>query len=158
MFMRYCPSKHGRSAARRLAFSLVEVIVATAIIGVTAAALFSGMAFGFESIRLSRENHRATQILLERLELIRLVNWEKVTNGSLPTTFEASYYPSSDDGSKGVIYQGAVQIAPVDLGNPNYKDDMRQVTVSLTWQSGSRERQRSLSSQVARTGMHTYVY
>ena len=52
------------------AFSLIEVMVGLAIVGVTFLALYGGMTYGFSSVRMSLENLRATQILVEKMETI----------------------------------------------------------------------------------------
>ena len=54
------------------AFSLVEVMIGMAIVGVTFVSLYGGMTYGFSSVRMSLENLRATQILVEKMETIRL--------------------------------------------------------------------------------------
>src|SRR5688500_16526983 len=62
------------------AFSIVEVTIGLGIMGTTMAALFSGFTTGFFTIRMARENLRATQIMLEKVETIRLYSWQQVTN------------------------------------------------------------------------------
>src|SRR5690242_10880657 len=56
----------------RVAFTLVEAVVAMAIVGVVFVSLYSGMATGFGMIRTARETLNAAQILEEKFETIRL--------------------------------------------------------------------------------------
>src|SRR5437870_1691715 len=85
-----------RNAAKRLeAFTLVEVIVCTAIVSILFVSLYGGIASGFSLVTLARENLRANQVILEKMETIRLYNWDQVnSNGFLPSSFTAPFYPS----------------------------------------------------------------
>ncbi len=56
---------------RRRAFTLVESLFAMTMASVMFAALYSGLAFGFNIIKAARENSRATQIMVEKMETIR---------------------------------------------------------------------------------------
>src|SRR5262245_45144004 len=68
--------------------TLAEVVIATVILAIIAAALISSINYGMFAMRLARENSRATQIILEKLESIRLYDWYQVnSNGFVPTTF-----------------------------------------------------------------------
>ena len=63
-----------------LGFNLIEVMVAVWIIGLMIVSLYGGFSYAFSAIRLSRENTRAAQILAERMEVVRLLNWDEVAN------------------------------------------------------------------------------
>src|SRR5436853_4683929 len=71
-----------RTATKRAVhgFTLIDALFAMVISGVMFTALYAGLAFGFKVIRFARENTRATQIMLEKMETIRLYTWEQVTN------------------------------------------------------------------------------
>jgi len=140
------------------AFTLVELIVAMAIIGVVVVALYGAISHGFSSVRLARENLRATQILVEKMEAIRLYDWDQLTTpGFFATNFSVAYDPANTNLSGGVIYSGQVSIGPVPL-NTSYSNDMRLVTVALTWQTTGLPRKRDLSTYVCRTGLQNYLY
>ena len=100
----------------RLAFTLFEVCISVAILAVMLVSLYGGMSSSFSLIQSSRENLRATQIMLERVEGLRLFNWNQlVYSNMIPTTFTAYYFPLAAQGeSKGCTYVGTVEIsAPV---------------------------------------------
>src|SRR4026209_518421 len=87
-------------------FSLVQVMVAMTIVGFAFVALYSGLIAGFSRVQFSRENQRATQILVEKMETMRLYNWAQVSDSSfIPDKFSASYYPEGGTNS-GVLYTG----------------------------------------------------
>ena len=140
------------------AFSLVEVMVGMAIVGVTFVSLYGGMTYGFSSVRMSLENLRATQILVEKMETIRLYTWSQVTdNKFIPKNFQESYSPTSVTNKQGVVYTGKVDITTPDLSG-NYDDAMREVTITLSWKTGTVPRTRTLSTFVAQNGIQNYIY
>ena len=53
-------------------FTLTEVVVACGIAGIIFAGVFAGFGSGFLAIQFGRENLRATQVMLSRLEAVRL--------------------------------------------------------------------------------------
>ena len=141
---------------RIAAFTLVEAMIGVAVMGVVFVALYAGMAAGFTSIRTSQESLRATQIMTEKFEALRLYNWEQVnTLGFIPETFTAYYAPKATN-APGITYSGTIRVAAA--GPEPYTADMRLVTVTLTWKSGNRPVSRTLSSYVGRYGIQNYVY
>jgi len=149
--------KQGRRPGRYASgFSLVEVSVGMAVVATSAAALFSGFTSGFFTMQMARENFRATQILQEKTEMLRLYSWDQVnTAGFVPTTFATPYDPSSTNG--GVVYQGTLTIAPCPVA-ASYSSEMRQVTITLNWRTGALNRSRTFKTYVAHHGLQNYVY
>src|SRR5438309_2049072 len=68
------------AAASESGHTLVEVMVAMAVLGFMMVALYAGFSSGFAVVRVSRENLRATQIMAEGMEVARLYNWDQVVN------------------------------------------------------------------------------
>jgi type II secretory pathway pseudopilin PulG len=149
-----------------MAYTLVEVVIGVAIVGITFVSLYAGMSGGFAVTQLSRENLRATQIMLERMEGLRLYNWNQlcysnaVNPGYLPTRFTNYYYPLATNGeSKGIMYVGTLTITNVNLvPAASYGANMRRVTVSISWDSGGVTRTRTMSTYASRNGLQNYVY
>ena len=138
------------------AFGLTESLMGVVIIGVVFTALYAGMTMGFQSVRSARENLRATQILLEKFESLRLYNWDQITtNNYIPTTFTNHYVLNPQ--TAGTVYTGRVSINPAPI-TEIYRDDMRLVTVSVEWTTGHTRRSRSFSSYVAKYGLQHYIY
>lgn len=153
------------SSRRSAAFTLVEMLVSAAIMGVVFLALYTGIGNAYTSISRTREDLRATQILVEKSEMLRLYNWSQVTTSTFPN-FTVSYYPTTNGQSQGVTYTGTFKVTPLATGtvqdsklkDENYADDMRLVTITLSWQTGNLQRQRSWSTLVAAKGVQNYVY
>src|SRR5437879_5170529 len=74
------------------AYTLAELLVAVAILGIMFASLYAGIWYGFAVTDASRQDLRATQILLERMEGIRLFNWNQLVDTNYnPVTFTKYY-------------------------------------------------------------------
>src|SRR5258705_6392917 len=85
-----------KGASRQFAYTLTEVMVGVAIIAVMFVTLYLGFTQGFGVVQASRENLRATQILQQYSELIRLYTWDQLTNGTtIPNPYVRTwkFYP-----------------------------------------------------------------
>src|SRR4051812_33789584 len=75
-------------------FSLVEAIVGMAVVGVLITALYFALTSGFRTEKLDRENIRATQLLIEKMDQLRVISWEELTDPTItPTNFDAAFNP-----------------------------------------------------------------
>lgn len=140
-------------------FTMVEALFAMALAGVMFTALYSGLTFGFNLIRVARENSRATQILVEKMETLRLYTWTQITNvGFVPTDkFTVPYYSVNGTNSS-LLYTGQISIATCPL-TTSYADTMRKVTIRLDWgKIGNTNRTRLMSTYITRNGLQNYVW
>jgi len=140
------------------AHTLVEVMVALSVLGFMVVSLYAGFSSGFAVLRVARENMRATQILQERMEVLRLIRWDDVAPGFIPTTFTAPFYATepinTTVGSFG--YTGKVIIT--NPPSENYSDHLRMIKIDLTWTSGNVTRSREMTTYVSKYGLQQYVY
>lgn len=125
--------------------------------------IFAGLFYGSTEIQLSRENLRATQVILEKMEGIRLYTYDQLVSSNMfSSSFTTSYYPQAAGGqSSGVTYYGQLTIS--DPGtSTDYNTNMRVVTVSVTWtnQYGRTAvtRNRQMRTNVARFGIQNYSF
>ena len=117
--------------------------------------LYLSFSSGFRFVQLTRENLRATQILTEKLETIRLYTWDQVnTAGFVPTNFATAFYPGSAS-TTGLVYTGTMKIGPAPV-TESYSNDMRLVEVEVSWISGDQERRRSMTTLVSLYGIQNY--
>jgi len=148
-----------QNANRKRGTTLVEVLMASGLLITIGAGILGGFNYGFFAMQLARENQRATQIVLEKVETIRLYSWDQVnSNGFIPTIFQDIYDPQAPEGKRGVTYYGTVTITnfPPDV---SYSANLRQFTVSLQWTNNhGLGRSRTLSTWVAKDGLQNYVY
>ena len=146
-----------RRFRRAGAFSLMEVTISMGVLGLAVSILFNGLTTGFFTIRMARENLRATQIMLEKAETLRLYSWNQITNTAyIKREFTVPYDPNSTSG-KGAIYSGTIEIEPADL-SADYSDDLKLVTIRVSWKTGGLSRSREFRSLVSRHGMQDYIY
>ncbi len=148
---------------------LVEILVGLGILIVVLVSLFAGISTSFNVTQVARENLRATQIMLERMETIRLHTWNQlIFSNMIPATTTASYYPLALSGeSSGVTYQVNVAITNAAMNPPTtYGDRMRTINVTVFWTNyyGSTRktnllvRSRSMTTYSARDGVQNYIY
>jgi Tfp pilus assembly protein PilV len=135
--------------------SLPEAIVAVCLAGMMLISLYAGFSTGFTLVRSARENLRATEILTQRTEALRLYNWSQLNDAKnyLRTTFTERYNPAGEtNGTCGAVYHGTVELdVPADLPAA-YRDRLRLVTLTLTWTN-----QNAQKPIVSRRQMQTYV-
>lgn len=139
--------------------TLIEVVVATTILALMGAGIVSSINCGMLMMRLARENARATQVMLEKLESIRLYDWDQIcTPGFVPSAFTNYYDPQADTDHQGAAYIGSLTVSDCPLPT-SYSTNMRQFTVTLQWTTaGCFNHQRTMSTYVARDGIQNYVY
>ena len=137
---------------------MVELLVATAVLGIMFVSLYSGFSAGFAIIELARENLRATQILQEKMETIRLYTWDQInTAGFIPTNFVENFYSVGTNSNAGLTYTGSVSIAQAPIST-SYSNDLKSVNIQVRWRSAGITRTREMSTLVTRNGLQNYIY
>ena len=150
---------------QQAAFSIAELVVASGLTGFVAASVLAGMSSGLSALDLTRQELRATQILQERMETIRLYTWSQVldTGNYLKPTFTELYDPlGRTNNTVGTRFQGTISSSiPTDLPVA-YQTNMRTITVQLFWTNYNRGQPvvstREMQTRVARNGMQNYIY
>ena len=138
-------------------FTLIEGVVGIGMMGLLIVCLYTGMTTGFSTVRLARENLRATQVIQEKFEELRLYTWDQINDSSyVPPTFTASFYNGNGQTNQ-AAYSGTVKVTRSGISDA-YADDLRLVTITVNWTSGSLPRTRTASSFVARYGMQNYIW
>jgi len=141
-------------------FTLMETVVAMLSAGVMLPGLFTGLAYAFSSVQAARDELRATQIVVQRMEAIRLAPYKSLQDPvAYPATSTEYYSPSlKASGQGGTTYtvNYTWTNAPTTLP-PSYRTNMMLVTINASWKSGNVQRTRSMQSYVARYGIQRYV-
>ena len=154
------------------AFTLPEVLVAAGLVGFLFVSLYAGITASFGVISVARENIRATQIMQDRMEEMRLYTWTQITTfGSstsyIPSFFTEPFFPTGTNYSgstlstnnnpgSGFFYYGTLSVTNSGLTEA-YSNDLKLVTVTLKWTNGT-ARTRTLSTMVSQYGMQNYIY
>lgn len=138
--------------------TLVDVVMAIGVLGIMASGIFGSFRYGIFTLQLVRENQRATQIILEKVETIRLYSWDQInSNGFVPATFTDVYDPTAEINSQGAVYNGRVGITNVPIAS-SYSANLRQLTVTLNWTTRDIPHHRTITTYIARDGLQNYVY
>ena len=137
---------------------MIEVTVGMGILGTVVGAVLSGFTAGIFTMKMARENLRATQILQEKMETVRLYTWDQLnTAGFVPTNFFEGFYVGSGTNDGGLTYTGRVSIASAPL-TEGYGTNMKMVTINLSWKSGRVVRNRQMQTLTAKHGLQSYIY
>ena len=167
--MRFDFNNRGGGRAGEKAFSLLEALIAAMVIAIIYAALFSGINSTFGLLQSTRENLRATQIIVSRMEGLRLCAWSSAqlfNTNVVPATFTDTFYPLglNTSSNKSTVYFGKMTVTPNPGLSPaaTYGSNMALVTVSVVWTNNGTgvpsKHTRSMSTYVAKYGMQNYVY
>src|SRR5881396_699259 len=90
------------------AFTVIELVVAIGLIGLIVLAVYGAITSGMGTVRMARENLRATQILLDKMETIRLYDWDQINTNFVPASFIANYDVTTASTNSGILYYGSV--------------------------------------------------
>lgn len=142
-------------------FTIVETMMAVTLAAITLSALYACFASGWSLIRVTSQDLRATQILLQRLERIRLCDYSKLGDATLNPSTSTEYFDPKDqsNGGGGVLYTINCAITVPGSGSlpAAYRTNMSLVTVDAWWTNGTQVFNRSMQTYVARDGMQSYV-
>jgi prepilin-type N-terminal cleavage/methylation domain-containing protein len=138
-------------------FTLMEIVIAMAIAGVVCVSLYAGLAQAFGAVQSARHRLRATQILTEKLEVLRLYNWTQInTPGFVPDKFTEYYQPATNR-NPGIVYTGTLTLTSANV-QPAYTNTMRRAVVELRWVSGGIPQQHSMETLISEYGVQNYIY
>jgi len=139
----------------------VETVVATFTTGIMTLALYVSFAGGFAMVKVTREDLRATQVALERMEAIRLSPYSQLTDATKFPTNVTVYFDENgkSTGKGGVAYTVTFKAEKLPSPKPQsqFYTNMVQVTVGVSWKSGNVQRNRSMQTYVAKSGIQGYV-
>ena len=168
---------------RELAFTLAELLVSVALVSVVVVSLYAGIVQGMVIVDVGRDNMRATQLMVNTMEIVRLYNWDQInSNGYIPTNFVTELYPTNSARTavpiieeQELIQEEIRLIEEVAKENPNrmcevniaittpnlgtaYQTNMRQIDITVKWTNQNVVRTRTMSSFIAEEGIQKYVY
>jgi hypothetical protein len=152
--MKLCSQNRGTSGV-----SLVEVVIAVCVVGLVSAGLMGAISCGFTMLSRTRENQRATQVMLEKVETLRLYSWSQInSNGFVPAKFEVLVNPLEAGNKKAAVMAGTITVEKFPFA-ASYSNDLKQVRMTLEWRgAGNVKRMRSLTTFISKDGMQNYVY
>jgi len=144
--------------------SLPEAVIAVSLVGVMFISLYAGFTTGFGILRAARENMRATEILNEQTERIRLLNWNQVLDsaGFLRSSFVEPFNPADKSQNPGgPVFHGRIETSIPTDWPAAYQERGRLITITLTWTNSEGStplaHQRQLQTCVGRYGLQQYL-
>jgi type II secretory pathway pseudopilin PulG len=174
----------GAARTRRAGFTLIEATVSIGLVAITVGALGSGVVFGLKRATNGQEELRATQIITEKFEILRLYTWDQLkwaadydegdedasdpfdpddphvagdepTPFVVPSTFTAPFKLGATN-STDLIYRGTfdAEYAPI---SEVYSNDMIKVTVAISWDRGGKTRTCSATTYFSRYGLQNNI-
>ena len=136
------------------AFTLVEVMVAAAVIVLTVVGMIQVIVSGSEMLDVSRKQTIAMQIIHGQLDHIRLSNWTQVS------ALASSATVAVDGGDQSGFVFGA-NLPTISKGFrctrtiTDVRTDLKQVTITVTWTgSTGRSYSRKGSTYVGKNGLY----
>lgn len=142
-------------------FTLAESVIAIAVGSLMFAGLYACFGWGFTTVRVARENLRATQIILKHMESLRLCSFTQLIDTNYnPATFKDYYDPKDQSsGAGGAVYSGTYSATVPASGTvpDSYRTNMLLITIGVNWTSGNLQRSRSMQTYVAQNGIDGYV-
>lgn len=125
---------------RRKSFTLVEILIATAIFAIAIVTLFGSFSLALKFGQRSREAAIAATIAEEKIESLRLAGFDSVALDSNPTATANSKLSQGYTKTYVEYYQGNTRI--------------KQVTVKVYWQSRPEAIAITLVTLIGQGGIH----
>ncbi len=127
-------------------FALLEVLLASVILAVALTSVLAVTSHATRYVADFRRAARASQILQQRMEDIRLLSWSQL-----------AVYPTNFVDTAIGVYTGQVTQTTVDSFNG--ATTVKCVTLTLTWRSQTgRPVTNTLTSLVGNGGINTYIF
>ncbi len=115
------------------------------------------------TVQSARETVRATQIMSEQMDLLRLKTWDqldRLNNTNYYPTFNPISSNVANAGSAGLTYRARVSVIPGSAfinNGESYRANVKQVTIRLTWQSRNLQHKAEMTTFFSQYGMQNYI-
>jgi hypothetical protein len=150
-----------RSRAFSSAFTLIETVVSLPIVAVGLVSLYACFSEGFSVVGQSRENLRATQIMIKQVERIRLSPYTQLTNTVYNPQTVTDYFDPTDqpNGGGGTTYTITLTPTVPAVGTlpEAYRTNMLLVTLGISWPAGNPQHTNWMQAYVAQNGIQSYL-
>lgn len=120
-------------------FSLIEVLIAMAILGIMSMTLIAVLVHGFNLLSRTKQITLATQVCQEQVELIRNKPFDSILN--LGTTYANDKLTSLPDGQGTQALESSVGA------------DIRKLTVSVSWSFRGQTMRKDVVTLITRSGI-----
>ena len=144
----------GRKFRQAAAFTILEVAMATFVMGFGIASSIITMQAGYKQIDLARGTTIAAQILQSEMERLRLMSWGMISALPATETFDGSTHFSGNP-----AIAGKYSVTRTVAANATNPTDLKDLTVTVVWQTfDGRSHQRRFTANYAQNGLYDYYY
>ncbi|MDP1581084.1 MAG: hypothetical protein Q8M02_12450 [Candidatus Didemnitutus sp.] len=146
----------GSKVAQR-AFTILEVVMATAVMSMGIATTIIAMQQGFKYLDVARGTTLASQILQSEIERIRMMSWPAVTDpstmlGTRPVNLSAMF--TSDTAITSQFT--ATRVVALDASRPS---DVAHISIQVSWKNyDGRTQVRSFQTKYIKNGLYDFYY
>ncbi len=130
-------------------YTLIELLVAVAILGLVAAPIFTLFNSGFSSIAVAGRQSAAINLCREKMETVKAGDFDQLYDFYISNAGS----PHVEDNIPGApLFRRVTEVDVVNPANGSLPPgaEVLSVTVSVYWTSGSGEKSESLESRLAR--------
>jgi Tfp pilus assembly protein PilV len=154
-FPRGTPNQwRGRRGPSQRAFTIIEVTMATFVMGFGIATAIVAMQSGFRHLDLARGTTLAAQIIQSEMERIRMGSWTTVMALPANATFDGSTFFSSSSAMAGRY--SVTRTRTPDSVRPT---EVMNLSVSVAWQTyDGRQHTRRFNGIYSKDGLYDYYY
>ncbi len=129
-------------------FSLIEVMMGAMVLGIVLGSILAMASHAFGFLTDIRRRARSSQVLQQRMEDLRLLNWSQLQ--ACPATF-------TDPSDPGAFYAGTITQEPADWYHGTAT--VMKVTLTVTWTNRlSRVQTNSLTTLIGHGGLNKYIF
>lgn len=137
---------HPRPSALRRAFTIVEVMVAAAILALGLAGVITTSQQGIQALDTARRLSAASQLMQSEMERLRLMSW-------------AQLQALQDSGQTAVALERAADRYSCQREIRDVKVNMKEITLVAQWKGfDGRPHTARLITRYGRTGLNDYFY
>jgi Tfp pilus assembly protein PilV len=146
------PEDHADTAQH--GFTIIEVAMATFVLGFGIATAIVAMQSGFRHLDLARGTTLASQIMQSEMERLRMMSWTTVSALPATATFDGgTFFSSSSD------IVGKYTVTRTSIAEVTRPTEVMNLSVSVRWQTyDGRSHSRSLTGVYAKNGLYDYYY
>lgn len=141
-----------RAKARSKGFSLIEVLVVTAMLAMVSMSLIGVFAYGFKLVSKTKQVTMATQVAQVQVERLRNTDYDAIPVApGTPTALSAADYPFlfSTDGA--CFLNNARETVSV---TPGIDEKLKRLDVSITWNYQGRSIRKDVVTYIAKDGIN----
>lgn len=141
-----------RAAARSKGFSLVEVLVVTAMLAMVSLSLIGVFAYGFKLVSKTKQVTMATQVAQVQVERLRNTDYDTIPVApGVPTDLSATDFPFLFTADGTCFLGNAKETVSVA---PGIDEKLKRLNVAITWNYQGQSMRKDIVTYIAKDGIN----